>query len=272
MPDASVLLVLLLVATLVAIALLVVLLLRRPDAALDALRERLAATLRDEQRDGRAELRGQLDSLSAAQALRIDGFGTQLQAVAARTDQRLDEFTVRTDARLDTLREALTEDARKARSEGAALQQQFADSLGQKLAELTQRNEQRLGEMRATLEQQLQRLQADNAAKLEQMRATVDEKLHATLETRLTESFGNVTTMLAQVHQGLGDMNKLAADVGGLQRVLTNVKSRGVFGEVQLAGLLEQVFAPDQYASNVATVPGSSERVEFAVRFPGSSG
>ena len=104
------------------------------------------------------------------------------------------------------------------------------------------------------------------------MRATVDEKLHATLETRLTESFGNVTQMLAQVHQGLGDMNKLAADVGGLQRVLTNVKSRGVFGEVQLAGLLEQVFAPDQYAANVATVPGSSERVEFAVRFPGSTG
>jgi DNA recombination protein RmuC len=104
------------------------------------------------------------------------------------------------------------------------------------------------------------------------MRATVDEKLHATLETRLTESFGNVTTMLAQVHQGLGDMNKLAADVGGLQRVLSNVKSRGVFGEVQLAGLLEQVLAPDQYAANVATVPGSSERVEFAVRFPGSTG
>ena len=121
MPDASVLLVLLLVASLVAIALLVVLLLRRPDAALDALRERLAATLRDEQRDGRAELRGQLDSLSAAQALRIDGFGTQLQAVAARTDQRLDEFTVRTDARLDTLREALTEDARKARLQGIVI-------------------------------------------------------------------------------------------------------------------------------------------------------
>jgi DNA recombination protein RmuC len=104
------------------------------------------------------------------------------------------------------------------------------------------------------------------------MRATVDEKLHATLETRLTESFGNVAAMLAKVHQGLGDMTKLAADVGGLQRVLTNVKSRGVFGEVQLAGLLEQVFAPDQYASNIATVPGSSERVEFAVRFPGSDG
>ena len=272
MPETSLLLILLLLAVAVSIVLLVVLLLRKPEAALNVLRERLTATLRDEQRDGRGELRGQLDSLSTAQALRIDGFGAQLQAVAARTDQRLDEFTVRTDARLDTLREALTEDARKARSEGAALQQQFAESLGQKLSELTQRNEQRIGEMRTTLETQLKSLQADNAAKLEQMRATVDEKLHATLETRLSESFGNVTAMLAQVHQGLGDMGKLAADVGGLQRVLTNVKSRGVFGEVQLAGLLEQVFAPDQYAANVATVPGSNERVEFAVRFPGSTG
>jgi DNA recombination protein RmuC len=234
---------------------------RRPEALLDTHRAALEQSLRAEQREGRAELRQQLDSLSAQQEQRMSGFGQQFAELALRTDQRL-----------DLLRETLSEDARKARSEGADLQQRFAETLGQRLAELTQRNEQRIAEMRATLESQLQKLQADNAAKLEQMRATVDEKLHATLETRLTESFGNVAAMLAQVHQGLGDMNKLAADVGGLQRVLTNVKSRGVFGEVQLAGLLEQVFAPDQYASNVATVPGSNERVEYAVRFPGSSG
>ena len=185
--------------------------------------------------------------------------------------EQLADSIQRTDARLDELRAALNDDAHKARLELATGQQQFADNLGTQLRELTTRNEQRIGEMRTTLESQLKSLQADNAQKLEQMRATVDEKLHATLETRLTESFGNVTRMLAQVHQGLGDMSKLAADVGGLQRVLTNVKSRGVFGEVQLAGLLEQVFAPDQYAANVATIPGSSERVEFAVRFPGSS-
>ena len=237
-----------------AVVLLTVLLLRRPEV-------RLEQALRDEQREGRGELRQQLDSLSSAQEQRIEGFGLRLGDLAARTDQRL-----------DVLREALTEDARKGRIESAELQQRFADALGQRLNELTQRNEQRMGEMRATLEARLKELQADNAARLEQMRQTVDEKLHATLETRLTESFGNVTKMLAQVHQGLGDMNKLAADVGGLQRVLTNVKTRGVFGEVQLAGLLEQVFAPDQYAGNVATVPGSSERVEFAVRFPGASG
>ena len=263
METNTLLLVLLLVAALAAVALLLVLLQRRPE-------ERIAAQLREEQRDGRGELRAQLDGFALQQGQRIDGFGTQLQGVAARTDQRLDELTQRTDARLDALRAALVEDARKARGELAEQQQRHADALGQGLRELAARNEARIAEMRSTLEQQLQALQADNAAKLEQMRATVDEKLHATLETRLTESFGNVTRMLAQVHQGLGDMSKLAADVGGLQRVLTNVKSRGIFGEVQLAGLLEQVFAPDQYAANVATIPGSSERVEFAVRFPGS--
>lgn len=230
-------------AVALAIVLLVVLLLRKPPR-LDVAAEhaRLEQALREEQRGGRGELRQELSALTA-----------------------------RTEHRLDLLRESLAEDGRKARAEGADLQARFADALGQRLQELTQRNEQRMGEMRTTLEQSLRELQAGNEQKLEQMRATVDEKLHATLETRLTESFGNVTQMLAQVHQGLGDMSKLAADVGGLQRVLTNVKTRGIFGEVQLAGLLEQVFAPDQYASNVSTIPGSTERVEFAVRFPGSS-
>ena len=251
--DTNTLLLILLVLAAAAVILLVVLLLRRPE-------QRMELALREEQRSGRGELREQLDSLSRQQETRIEGFGRNLADLSTRTDQRL-----------DILRDTLTEDARKGRVETAESQQRFAEALGQRLGELTQRNELRIGEMRATLESRLKELQADNAAKLEQMRATVDEKLHATLETRLTESFGNVTAMLAQVHQGLGDMNKLAADVGGLQRVLTNVKSRGVFGEVQLAGLLEQVFAPDQYAANVATVPGSEARVEFAVRFPGSS-
>ena len=239
-----------LAALIVAIGLLVGLLRRRPETALEASRVALEQALRAELRDGRAELRQQLDSLSLQQEQRIDGFG----------------------GRLDLLRETLNDDARKSRAEQGLALRDFAAALDQRIGELTRNNEARLGEMRATLEARLRELQADNALKLEQMRATVDEKLHATLETRLTESFGNVTTMLAQVHRGLGDMHKLAADVGGLQRVLTNVKSRGVFGEVQLAGLLEQVLAPDQYAANVATVPDSSERVEFAVKFPGSTG
>ena len=259
MPDTDLLLILLLVAVAAAIVLLAVLLLRKPDAALDRLRGRLEEVLRDEQRAGRGELRQQLDSLELGQAQRIEGFGRSLA-----------ELTLRTDARLDELRAALNDDAQKARIELAGGQKQFADGLGTQLRELTDRNEQRLTELRVTLEQKLRELQTGNEAKLEQMRATVDEKLQSTLETRLTESFGNVAQMLVQVHQGLGDMNKLASDVGGLQRVLNNVKSRGVFGEVQLAALLEQVFAPDQYASNVKTVPGSDASVEFAVRFPGS--
>ena len=251
--EPNTLLLILLALAAAAVVLLVILLLRRPE-------QRMELALREEQRSGRSELREQLDSLSRQQETRIEGFGRNLADLSTRTDQRL-----------DVLRDTLTEDARKGRLETAESQQRFADTLSQRLNELTQRNELRIGEMRTTLESRLKELQADNATKLEQMRQTVDEKLHATLETRLTESFGNVTAMLAQVHQGLGDMNKLAADVGGLQRVLNNVKSRGVFGEVQLAGLLEQVFAPDQYAANVATVPDSNERVEFAVRFPGSS-
>ncbi|WP_326534507.1 DNA recombination protein RmuC, partial [Pseudorhodoferax sp.] len=105
----------------------------------------------------------------------------------------------------------------------------------------------------------------------ELMRATVDEKLHATLEQRLGESFKQVAERLEQVHRGLGDMQTLARDVGSLSRVLSGVKTRGVFGEVQLAALLEQVFTPEQYGVNVATVPGSRERVEFAVKLPGSA-
>ncbi len=126
-----------------------------------------------------------------------------------------------------------------------------------------------LSEMRAVLEQKLKDIEANNAQKLEEMRRTVDEKLHATLEQRLGESFQLVSTRLEQVHRSLGEMNSLAAGVGDLKRVLTNVKTRGLWGEAQLGALLEQILTREQYAMNVATVPGSSERVEFAIRLPG---
>jgi DNA recombination protein RmuC len=162
------------------------------------------------------------------------------------------------------------------RGQLAATQQQtdaalrrFSDTLAEQLRLLSEANERRQGEMRVAVETRLAALQDGNEKKLEQMRATVDEKLHATLEHRLGESFKQVADRLEQVHKGLGEMQGLARDVGSLNRVLTNVKTRGVFGEVQLAGLLEQVFTPEQYATNVATVPGSNERVEFAVRLPG---
>jgi DNA recombination protein RmuC len=123
--------------------------------------------------------------------------------------------------------------------------------------------------MRQAVEDKLTAIQADNGQRLEQMRATVDEKLHATLEQRLGESFKQVADRLEQVHKGLGEMQGLAKDVGSLNRVLSNVKTRGTFGETQLLGLLEQVFTPEQYASNVETVPGSGARVEFAIKLPG---
>lgn len=143
---------------------------------------------------------------------------------------------------------------------------------GQQLADLTRRIQLDLGEVRGTLHSQLTSLQQGNERKLDQMRETVEEKLQTTLEARLGESFRMVSDRLEQVHKGLGEMQALASGVGDLKRMLTNVKSRGTYGEVQLATLLEQVLLVDQYERNVATRPQSAERVEFAVRMPGRDG
>jgi DNA recombination protein RmuC len=125
-----------------------------------------------------------------------------------------------------------------------------------------------LGHMRATVENKLTELQERNERKLEEMRATVDEKLHATLERRLGESFKQVSERLELVHQGLGEMQALASGVGDLKKVLMNVKTRGTWGEIQLGTLLEQILTPDQYATNIATKAAGTERVEFAIRLP----
>jgi DNA recombination protein RmuC len=151
----------------------------------------------------------------------------------------------------------------------ASLQKTLADTLHTQLQGLSDANARRLSEVRATMETQLAQLQQTNAAKLDEMRKTVDEKLQSTLEARLGESFKQVADRLEQVHKGLGEMQTLAVGVGSLQRVLTNVKTRGVFGEVQLEALLEQVLTPDQYAKQVETKPRSGQRVDFAIRFPG---
>jgi DNA recombination protein RmuC len=142
-------------------------------------------------------------------------------------------------------------------------------AFGERLAQVAQASETRLDALRRTLEERLDLLRGENAQKLEQMRATVDEKLQATLEQRLGASFRQVSERLEQVHRGLGEMQSLATGVGDLKRVLTNVKSRGTWGEVQLGALLGDLLQPGQYAQNVATRPGSKERVEYAVRFPG---
>lgn len=149
------------------------------------------------------------------------------------------------------------------------LQKNQLDSFSKQFMALTQMNEQKLEAMRNTVEQRLKAIQDDNALKLEQMRSTVDEKLHNTLEKRLGDSFKLVSDKLELVRQGLGEMQVLANGVGDLKKVLTNVKTRGTWGEIQLGNLLEQILAPEQYAINVATKTGSRENVEFALRLPG---
>ncbi|WP_426339286.1 DNA recombination protein RmuC [Pseudoduganella sp. S-14] len=154
-----------------------------------------------------------------------------------------------------------------AQSHAATVQQ--LETMRRQIEVLTESNTRRLLEVRVALETRMRELQADNGARLEEMRKTVDEKLHETLETRLTESFRQVSERLERVHQGLGEMQQLALGVGDLKRVLTNVKTRGTWGEVQLEMLLEQILTPDQYAKNVETIPGSNARVEFALKLPG---
>lgn len=231
--------------------------------------ERLERGLRDDQRVGRLEQSQRLEQLR-------DAVQTQFAQLAQQQHRRIEDFGLRieqsgqrNDQRLEALRLALQEDARRAREESALSLSRFGDQLRQGLQEQAEHSQLRLAEVRGTLETRLKELQADNAKQLDAMRVTVDEKLHATLETRLGESFKLVSERLEQVHRGLGEMQGLAQGVGDLKRVLGNVKTRGMLGEVQLAALLEQLLTVDQYASNVATVPGSNDRVEFAIRLPG---
>jgi len=203
-------------------------------------------------------LASQLTSVATLQNSQIDGFSQQLAKLVEANAQQL-----------EAMRQAIVQQALNGREEQTAALKRFGDTLNQALAALTESNAQRLLEVRATLEAKIKELQTDNGARLEEMRKTVDEKLHATLEQRLGESFKLVSDRLDKVHQGLGEMQQLAIGVGDLKRVLTNVKTRGTWGEVQLEMLLEQVLTVEQYAKNVETVPGSGERVEFAIKLPG---
>jgi DNA recombination protein RmuC len=137
------------------------------------------------------------------------------------------------------------------------------------LSKMAEQTDKKLDELKGVVEAKLTQIQADNSAKLEEMRKTVDEKLQGTLEKRLGESFKMVSDRLEQVHKGLGEMQTLAVGVGDLKKVLTNVKTRGTWGEMQLGNLLEQILTPDQYEKNVPTKAGSADRVEFAIKLPG---
>ena len=151
----------------------------------------------------------------------------------------------------------------------ADMQRNQLESFAARLSLLTTTNEQKMESVRLVVDERLKQIQEDNTRQLDRMRETVDEKLHSTLEKRLGEAFKQVSERLEQVHQGLGDMRNLAADVGDLRKVLTNVKTRGTWGEVQLGALLEEILSPEQYAKNVKIKENSSELVEFAIKLPG---
>ncbi|MDG2539499.1 DNA recombination protein RmuC [Dyella jiangningensis] len=279
MSVTEILLIVLVVAVLVVIVLQVMNLQRQRDdgsltARLDALKDdnrHLREALAQEQRAGRGEMAQTLGQFRSLVQEQLGGMSAQQHERIGQFGQRLDVLTERTDTGLQALAQRLTEDARRSREELTLALNRFGEQQQQRLAALTADNEKRLNEVRATLETKLKAIQDDNAAKLEQMRATVDEKLQTTLETRLGQSFALVSERLEQVQRGLGEMQNLATGVGDLKRVLTNVKTRGILGEVQLGALLEQLLTTEQYDSNVITIPGSNDRVEFAVRMPGAS-
>ncbi|KPJ75551.1 MAG: recombinase RmuC [Deltaproteobacteria bacterium SG8_13] len=194
------------------------------------------------------------------------------QAVKSEIARNREEAALNARLVREELRGALKDTGdslQKRMMEIAGMQRDQLDSFAKQLVGMTQLNEEKFEAMRRNLDGQLQTLREENSRKLEQMRATVDEKLHSTLEKRLGESFRQVSDRLEQVYKGLGEMRSLATGVGDLKKVLTNVKTRGTWGEIRLSSILEQILTPDQYDVNVATKKGSSERVEFAVRLPG---
>ncbi|MGZ5180088.1 MAG: DNA recombination protein RmuC [Ramlibacter sp.] len=240
------------VAVLITLSLVVVLLLRKPVQPETGRVELLAANERIER-----ELRREISESSRGVRQEMTHTLATFQDAVVKQSA---EATRTQNTQIDALAQQL-----------ALLQKNLADTLTTQLQGLSEQNARRIAEVRATLEAQLSILQQTNAAKLDEMRRTVDEKLQTTLEARLGESFKQVADRLEQVHKGLGEMQSLAQGVGDLQRVLTNVKTRGMFGEVQLEALLEQVLTPEQYGRQVETKPRSNQRVDFAIRFPGRS-
>jgi len=266
----------------------------RNDGALESLGQQLRAqqaqarddaeAMRDVLTDALTAFRRELTATTAA----LTGESTRSRQLVAdsanlfeqRIQQRFEALAEATRGTLDSLKGDVQSQltamstALKDQLEGNGhqIRHQFGvlqDAVTQQLGGLVQGSQSSAEQLRSALNERLAAIQADNSAKLEEMRRTVDEKLHATLEQRLGESFKLVSDRLEQVHKGLGEMQTLAGSVGDLKRVMTNVKSRGTWGEMQLGAIIENVLTPAQYARNVKTVPGSDELVEFAIRLPG---
>ncbi len=228
-----------LVLVIASLGILIALLLRSRN---NPLREDLATARREgleAARDSRQEL-----------ALRLDAIRAQIAGDAALSRRETSASLAELRSQLDAIRVQVAGDAQSSRQEGGT----------------------RMGELRLTVERQLAAMQNDNSQKLEKMRQTVEEKLEGTLERRLGASFKQVSDRLEEVHRGLGEMQTLAVGVGDLKRVMANVKTRGIWGEIQLGALLEQILSPEQFSTNVLTKKDGTGRVEFAIKMPGRDG
>jgi len=246
MAVTELLLILLVVLTVLALSLLALLLRRTSERKLIEVEERLAALER---------------SLERSERLITDELAKGRGEARSHGKESREEMNATLTSVSNSLLTRMTEIA--------TLQKNQLDTFSKQLATANRADEERLERMRTTVEGRLKSLQEENSKKLDQMRSVVDEKLHATLEKRLGDSFKLVSERLEQVYKGLGEMHSLASGVGDLKRILTNVKTRGIWGEMQLGSLLEQILTTDQYAKNVATRKGSDERVEFAIKMPG---
>ncbi len=231
---------------LAAFILLIVLIRRKPEAIINRLQENLAVLAGKQER---------LENVIK------DEIATNRKETNHSAQQNRQELSSALKSSSESLQQRMVENIR--------MQKDQLDIFSRQLMAMAKLNEERLEAMRRTIETQLRAIQEDNTKKLDQMRATVDEKLQTTLEKRLGESFKQVSERLEQVYRGLGEMRNLAAGVGDLKKVLTNVKTRGTWGEIRLSHILEQILTPDQYDINVVTKKNGSERVEFAIKLPG---
>jgi DNA recombination protein RmuC len=234
-------------------------------------------------------LLSRINEVSNLQKNQLDIFANQLVTLTKSNEERLNRVRDTVETQFKTFQEEASLNARQGREELSLTLKSLGDSVLNRMSEianlqrnqlelfstqitgLTQANEQKMDKLREGVESRLRLLQEENAQKLDQMRGVVEEKLHKTLETRLGESFKLVSDRLELVHKGLGEMQNLATSVGDLKKVLTNVKARGTWGEIQLGNLLDQVLTIEQYGKNIATKRGSNDRVEFAIRLPGQN-
>jgi DNA recombination protein RmuC len=238
-------------------------------------REESSNTARQSREEITNTLKGVGDSLTRQLGTQAQANDQKLIAVRETVEKQLGALQEGNTKKLDEIRQEATTSAQKMREEVSKIVTDFVNwqrgqfaAVVEQLKNLTESNERRLDTVRTTLEQKLKAMQDENAKQLEEMRKTVDEKLQGTLEKRLGESFKLVSERLEAVYKGLGEMQTLATGVGDLKRVLTNVKARGTWGEVQLGRMLEEILTIDQYGTNIATKEGN-ERVEFAIKLPG---